>query len=105
MPDTPRFIAVETEAHGSKNSQKIELSDQQYEKLYGLYELALQINFADRKRYFDSSYWCFTTERTDLSLRACFFAVENDYEKRGLIGLYNLGAEIQAILKENAIAY
>jgi hypothetical protein len=76
------------------SERKILLGEGVFEKLVALYEKALEYNVKDDAWGLDGSLWCLETQRGFTYSKACFWSPDYQSEKRGLIGMVNLGEEL-----------
>lgn len=77
--------------------EHIQLSKQEYDEIYSLYEKALRYNTLDKISGLDGSRWCLETQRGFTYTKGCFWTPGHRPKERGLDGLYNLGVHLWEI--------
>ncbi|BBN81463.1 hypothetical protein PA25_14480 [Pseudoalteromonas sp. A25] len=100
--ETQNFISVLTTQSSRKDEVKeivetttrkhINISKEEYEKIFNLYEVALQYNTLDKSSGTDGSNWCIESQRSFTYTKACFWTPSYNSEERGLKGLNDLGS-------------
>jgi len=100
--ETQNFISVLTTQRTRKDEEKeiietttrkyIDISKEEYEKIFKLYETALQYNTLDESSGTDGSNWCMESQRSFTYTKACFWTPSYNSQKRGLKGLNELGS-------------
>jgi len=75
-------------------NEKIILSKSEYDEIYKRFQIALKYNtLDDTGAGRDGSYWCLESRHWGVSTYtvACFVTPSNEAEKRGLVGIHDLG--------------
>jgi len=89
-----RHIVLENENRGGTETivrQYINISKDEYQKIFKHYEKALAYNTLDNVSGLDGSTWCIETQRSFTYSKACFWTPSHNPDARGLEGLYSLG--------------
>jgi len=85
------------ELSNEPNKKTIELTKKQSEILNNKCIAALKYNTLDDSTGLDGSSWCIESQRGFTYTKACFWAPGSNTEKRGLIGLHDLGTHLWEI--------
>jgi len=94
-----------TDKNSKSNKKTIRLSKEQTGILNGKHIKALKYNTLDDALGLDGSSWCIESQRGFTYTKACFWTPGHNSEKRGLVGLNELGIHLWEIsgLKEQGI--